>query len=62
MGITKLFKKMKPEDRMRWAMRKKQEAEKEERFWTRICRKLAEDKSFTPMEEDLIDTVLTKQK
>ena len=53
---------MKPEERMRWAMLKKQEAERNERFWAKVCRKLAVDNSFTPMEEDLIDAVLLKEK
>lgn len=57
-----MLKLMKPADRIKWAMRKKEEAEKMERFWAKVCRKLVADKDFTPLEEDLIDTVLTKER
>lgn len=60
MGVAKIFLKMKPEDRIKYAMAQKREAEKQERFWAKICRKLSEDKKFTPMELDFIDSLLDR--
>lgn len=53
---------MKPEERSRWANRQKQMIERDLKKITKICRKLAEDKSFTPMEENWIDLQIQKQK
>lgn len=46
---------------MKYAMKKKQEYERKADSWTVICRKLAENKDFTPAEIDLIDLVLDKE-
>jgi hypothetical protein len=60
MKIPKTFKKLSEKDRMKYAMKKKQEYERKADSWTVICRKLAENKDFTPAEIDLIDLVLDK--
>lgn len=60
MKLPKKFKTLSDKDRMKYAMKKKQEYEGKADQWTAICRKLAENKEFTPLEIDLIDTVLEK--
>ena len=46
---------------MKYALKKKQQYEKKADIWTSICRKLAEDKDFTPMEMDEVDIQLEKE-
>jgi len=58
--IPKTFKKLNEQDRIKYAMKKKREYEDKAESWTIICRKLVRDENFTPLEIDLIDTVLEK--
>jgi hypothetical protein len=60
MRLPKQFMKLNATERIKYAMKKKQEYEKKAEQWTVICRKLVTDKDFTPLEIDLIDTVLEK--
>lgn len=61
MKIPKTFKKLSEKERMKYALKKKQEYELKADIWTSICRKLAEDKDFTPMEMDEVDIQLEKE-
>lgn len=61
MKLPKTFKKMNEKDRIKYAMRKKQEYEKKADFWTIITRKLADNKDFTPLEMDIVDSILEKE-
>ena len=61
MKIPKKFKELTEIEKRRYANRKKKEYEKKTEFWTGICRKLSSNTDFTPIEMDIIDTVLEKE-
>lgn len=61
MKIPKTFKKLNANERIKYAMKKKQEYEKKAEQWTVICRKLVTDTDFTPLEMDMVDTILEKE-
>lgn len=61
MKLPKTFKKLTDIERRKYAIRKKIEYEKKTDFWTEVCRKLSANKDFTPIEMDIIDTILTKE-
>lgn len=61
MKLPEKFKKLNERERIKYAMKKKQYYEKKADTWTVICRKLSEDKDFTPLEYDLINTTIEKE-
>ena len=61
MKIPKKFKELTEIEKRRYANRKKKEYEKKTEFWTGVCRKLSANKDFTPIEMDIIDTILEKE-
>lgn len=61
MKLPKKFKELNEDERRKYANKKKREYEKKAEFWSVICRKLSANKDFTPIEMEIIDTMLEKE-
>lgn len=60
MKLPKKFKQLSEKERMKYAMNKKKYYENRADAWTTICRKLATNTDFTPLEMEIVDTILEK--